>query len=79
MEFDRSIFATNEEDLQKIYEEELKIVQEKQFIVEILKNLDIEDFQITRKDSKARIEEALRILRIHDDLHIGNGLKLFGE
>lgn len=78
--FDRTLFVTSEEDLEKVYDKELKSLQEKEFIIDCLKKLDIEDFPSTlSKESRARIEESLRILRIHDHLDIGGGLKLFGE
>lgn len=77
---DRSIFATSDDDLQQVYEEELKDLREKEFIVECAKKLEIDDFPSDlSKESRKNIEEALRILKIHRHLEIGNGMTLFGE
>lgn len=76
----RTIFPSNEDNLHEVYEEELKQMKEKEFIIECLKKLEIEDFpNELSSESKKNIEEAIKILRIHDHINIGNGLNLFGE
>lgn len=76
---DKTIFATSEDDLQKIYEEELKTLKEKEFIMECVMKLEIEDFPVDlSNESKKNIEEALRIFKIHRKIDIGNNLTLFG-
>lgn len=77
---DRTIFARSEEDLHKIYEDELQKLREKEFIFECVKKLKIEEFPSNLPaDSKKNIENGLLTAKIHDKIDLGNGLKLFGE
>jgi hypothetical protein len=77
---DKTMFTNNEEDLQKIYEEEAKKLQNNQRKMEILKKLSLEDFpRDLPESSKKNIEKALLAIRIRDHITMENGQKVLGE
>lgn len=74
------MFASSNEDLQKIYDEEVTKLQENEFKLSLLRKLSIEDFPRDLPDaSKQNIEKALIAIRIKNHITLENGQKLLGE
>lgn len=77
---DKTLFTNNEEELQKIYEEEVQKLKQNEFKMDILKKMSIEDFpRDLPESSKKNIEKALLAVRIKDHINLKNGQKLLGK
>ena len=76
---DKTLFTNNEEDLKKIYNEQVQKLRENEFKLCILKRLSIEDFpKDLSETSKTNIEKALLAVKIRDHINLENGQKLLG-
>lgn len=77
---DKTLFTNNEEDLKKIYEEEVQKLRENEFKLNILKRLSIEDFpRDLPEKSKENIDRALLAIKIKEHINLENGQKLLGK
>lgn len=77
---DKTMFTSNKEDLQKIYDEEAKKLRENEFKLNVLRKLSIDDFPCDLPEaSKRNIEKALLAMRIKNHITLDNGQKLLGE
>lgn len=76
---DKTLFTNDEEDLKKIYQEEVQKLRENEFKLSILKQLTIEDFPNDLSESnKEHIEKALLAVKIRDHIDLEKGQKLLG-
>jgi hypothetical protein len=77
---DKTLFTNNEQELQKIYDEEVQKLKENEFKMSLLRKLKIDDFpRDLPQDSKSNIEKALLAARIKDHIKLENGQKLLGK
>lgn len=77
---DKSLFTNNEEELKKIYDEEVEKLLENEFKLSLLKRLSVEDFpRDLPNESKKNIDKALLTIKIKDHISLENGQKLLGE
>lgn len=77
---DKTLFTSDEEELQKIYDEEARKLHENDFKLSLLKRLTTEDFpRDLPEDSKKNIEKALLAVSIKDYINLDNGQKLLGK
>lgn len=77
---DKTMFTSNEDDLQKIYDEEANKLHANQFKIDILKRISIEDFSKNLSEtSRKNIEKALLAVRIRDHITLDNGQKVLGN
>lgn len=76
----KTLLTNDENDLKKIYEEEVQKLRENDFKLSVLKRLNIEDFPNDLPEkSKKNIDRALIAVKIRDHINLGNGQKLLGE
>lgn len=77
---DKTMFTNNDDDLQKIYDEEVQKLRENEFKLDILKRLSIDDFPSDLSEtSRKNIEKALLTVKIKDHITLDNGQKLLGR
>lgn len=77
---DKTLLTSNEQELKKIYDEEVQKLKANEFKMKSLQSLTIEDFpRDIPEASKKNIERALLAAKVRDHINLGNGQKLLGD
>lgn len=77
---DKTLLTSNEQELKKIYDEEVQKLMANEFKMKILQSLTIEDFpRDIPESSKKNLERALLAAKIRDQINLGQNQKLLGD